>query len=371
MTMAPIWSSQPFKAMFIVMFACKKALQFTFYSIKYLFVSGRPIPEWSFKTSIGVEVVRALFELWTATRFQHPPQLSAGKSGERFVIMEPPDSEFFSGILNSEKVQPTPTGAVWYPAPIRKEDSDVKTRKVAIHIPGGAFVLGWDPEETVRTASTVLSKHYGSTNVIYVQYRLAGPEAQFPAAIQDALTAYKYILDLGVPAENITLVGDSAGGNIALALLRYLETAQTALPSPGNVMCFSPWVDASLESGTNYTQNEGSRIDLLDGQLLTWGARAYIPEGELSEEATSYITPLYRPFATKTPLFIAAGGVEGFCNGVCEYANQMSRTEGSRVKLHVSKFMPHDFFLAYPFLGSEAEAGAALEEALEFFKQCQ
>jgi hypothetical protein len=70
--------------------------------------------------------------------------------------------------------------------------------------------------------------------VLYVQYRLAGPNAPFPAAVQDLLTSYHYVLDLGVTPENITLVGDSAGGNVVIAFLRYLETGQSLLPRPGN-----------------------------------------------------------------------------------------------------------------------------------------
>lgn len=73
----------------------------------------------------------------------------------------------------------------------------------------------------------------GATNVLHVSYRLAGAQSPFPAAVQDVLSCYSYVLDLGVPLENITVVGDSAGGNLAIALLRYLETAQTQIPCPG------------------------------------------------------------------------------------------------------------------------------------------
>ncbi|TGJ84950.1 hypothetical protein E0Z10_g3854 [Xylaria hypoxylon] len=367
--MAPIWSSQPFKAVFIVLFALRKVLHLTFNSLQYLLASLRPVPEWSFKTSIGVKILRAVFEFSTATRYQRPPQLSAGKSQQRFVLIDPPDRQLFSGVLSSRRVQPAPVGAVWHPTPVHKEGPGLENRQVALFVPGGAFVLGWDPEESGRAVTDVLSKQLGTTNLLYVQYRLAGPEAPFPAAVQDLLTAYHYLVGLGIPPENITLVGDSAGANLVLALLRFLETAQTPLPRPGRVLCFSPWVDVTLDSGLRYEQSAASRIDILDGALLTWGASAYMPDGELSEDTSSFISPLHHPFATKTPLFIAAGGVEGLLDSICKFAEQMSGVEGTQVRLHIAKYMPHDFFLAYPVLGSEAEIATALGDAHQFFAQ--
>jgi acetyl esterase/lipase len=234
-TMAPIWSFQPFKSVFIALFACKTVLQLMVDALKYSFKPLRPIPEWSFKTSIGVKILRAIFQFCTATRYQRAPQLSPEKAGERFVLIQPPETYFFSGVLNPTTVQPAPVGTIWHPAPVRRADSDLKTCKIAIYAAGGAFVLGWDPEASGRAVRDVLARDFGTDNCLYVQYRLAGPKARFPAAVQDLLTSYHYVLGLGVPAQNITLVGDSAGGNLVLALLRYLETAQTPLPTPGNV----------------------------------------------------------------------------------------------------------------------------------------
>ncbi|KAI0914661.1 Alpha/Beta hydrolase protein [Ustulina deusta] len=369
--MAPIWSSQPFKTLFIVLFVCGKALHLTANSLQYLFAPLRPVPGWSFKTSIGVKIVRAGLEYCTVTRYQRPPQLTPGKSPQRFVLIDPPDTQLFSGVLDSRAVQPAPVGAIWHPTPVRKEDPGLETRKVAIIVPGGAFVLGWDPNETARAITDVLSRHLGTTNALYVQYRLAGPVSRFPGAVQDLLTAYHYVLGLGIPPENISLVGDSAGGNLVLALLRFLETAQTPLPRPGRVLCFSPWVEVALDSGLKYEQSAASRIDLLDGPLLTWGASAYMPDGELSEDASAFISPLHHPFATKTPLFIAAGGVEVLLDSICKFAEQMSGVGGIQIRLHVAKHMPHDFFLGYPVLGCEAELATTLEDAHRFFEHDQ
>jgi acetyl esterase/lipase len=79
--------------------------------------------------------------------------------------------------------------------------------------------------------SAVTAEHFGSTNVLYMQYRLASEQNPFPAAVQDLFTTYQYVLDLGVsPAETVAM-GDSAGANIVLGLLRYL--VEEGLPQPG------------------------------------------------------------------------------------------------------------------------------------------
>ncbi|KAI1823454.1 alpha/beta hydrolase fold-3 domain-containing protein [Xylaria intraflava] len=368
--MAPIWSSQPFTTLFVIFFAIRQIFSLVFNALLFSIAPLRPVREWTFKTSIGVTLLRASLELFTAIRYQRPRQLIPGKSKRRFALIEPPGSDLFSGVLSSKTVQPAPVGAVWQSPPLSKNDPGLKTHKVAIFIPGGGFVLGWEPDVLGRVMGDVYTKHLGAaTYMLYVQYRLASPETQFPAAVQDALTAYNYVLDLGVPAENISLVGDSAGGNLVLALLRYLETAQTSLPRPGRALCLSPWVDVTLESGVKHDQASTSRTDLLNGSLLTWGARAYIPDGELSEEVSAFISPLHHPFATKTPVFITAGGVEGFCDSIRQFSGQMSGMEGTRVHFHVMKNMPHNPFAAYPFLGADAEVGVALEEAKKFFEQ--
>ncbi|KAI1298514.1 Alpha/Beta hydrolase protein [Xylaria venustula] len=352
--MKPIWSSQPFKMAFTVLFVCRTAPQLLFNSLQYIFPPLRPVSTWSFNTSIGVKILRAVFEYSTVTRYQRSPQSVPGNFQQR-----------------PKSVPPTPVGAIWHPAPVTKYHPGSEVRKVAIVVPGDAFVLGWDPEETGRSMINILSKHLGTTNTLYVQYRLAGPEAPFPAAVQDLLTAYHYVLDLGVHPDNISLVGDSAGGNLVLALLRFLGTARTPIPTPSRALCFSPWVDVTLESGLKYEQSAASRIDLLDGPLLTWGASAYIPDGELTEQASAFISPLNHPFATKTLLFIATRGMEGPFESICKFEEQMSEVEGAQVRLHVAKDMPHDFFLTYPILGTESEIAIALEDALAFFEDGQ
>ncbi|KAI0396536.1 alpha/beta hydrolase fold-3 domain-containing protein [Xylariaceae sp. FL0594] len=324
--------------------------------------------------SMGAEILRAFFHYFTTVRFQRPPQPTPGKLGGRFVLIEqPPTASLFTGILTPrDSATPKPVGALWHPAPVRKTDPDLKSKKVCIAATGGAFVLGWDPQETGGVAAEVLiSSSFGATNVLYVQYRLAGLSARFPAALQDLTASYKYVLDLGVSHENITLVGDSAGGNHALALLRHLEAPESVLPQPGCALLFSPWVEPTVEAVQTYEQSAASKYDVSVAPLLRWGIDAYRPDDEISEaNAQPYLCPLRHPFATKTPLFICAGGREGLLDSIASFAEAMARVPDNRVRFHCSEHMPHDFFLTYPVLGVKDTVCGVLQDAREFWDGC-
>ena len=97
-----------------------------------------------------------------------------------------------------------------------------------------------------------LSKAMGNCRILSVDYRLA-PESKFPTQLYDSMTALHYLLELGIPAENIFVAGDSAGGNLSLATLLYCRDEVRAGRMPSNIgggVLLSPWCDltASLKS---------------------------------------------------------------------------------------------------------------------------
>ncbi|KAL7629615.1 hypothetical protein AAE478_001137 [Parahypoxylon ruwenzoriense] len=389
--MAPLWPYQPFKVIYTLYFATTTVLYLAVLSLRYTFRPLRPLREWSHTTSLGAAVLRYYFEYLTAIRYQQPPQMMPGRCKERFALIQPPSDKegpvFFSGVLAPEIVKPAPVGVVWHPAPVAAPEatsttgSEPSRKKVALVMAGGAFVLGWDPDDTGRVASDVLTEHFGITNILYVQYRLAAPDTPFPAAVQDVLTSYCYVLSLGVAPEDITLVGDSAGGNLVITFFRYLETTATHIPRPGAGMAFSPWVDVTPGAGNKYDQCAASHYDILDGQLLEWGAAAYRPTRDkvlaacgseadadaFLREAEPFISPLNHPFRSAAPLFIQTGAAEGFFDSIRRFAGQMADVEGNRIHFEVSDHMPHDFFLPYPILGTKEEVKGALGAARRFF----
>ncbi|KAI0021286.1 alpha/beta hydrolase fold-3 domain-containing protein [Xylariomycetidae sp. FL0641] len=365
--MAPLISYQPFRGVYTACFLTVACPYLAFYSLYYAVPSLRPISGWSYKMSLGAAVVRVYFRYLTALRYQMPPQLEPKGCKDRFTLVQPPDVKLFCNALSPETsgVQPFPVGVVWHPAPVQRNERG-SGRKVCLVLAGGAFVLGWDPEALGRAAWDILGSRFGATNVLYVQYRLAGPETPFPAAVQDVLTSYHHVLSLGVPSEDIYLVGDSAGANIVLGFLRHLETPNARLPRPGGALVFSPWVEVRPDAGEQFEQTEVAQTDILIPPLLDWGANAYMPDGEFQEEARPYVSPYGHPFKCKTPFFIHWGAQEAFNASLRGFAQEMAKVPGNRVKAHESDGMLHDFYTVRQIMGLEEEFGAILEEAASF-----
>jgi len=107
-------------------------------------------------------------------------------------------------------------------------------------------VIGDGRQDDCGFAAKTLLQHTSATHVLCPQYRLASnPGGRFPSQLQDAITSFLYLIEeLKVPANQITISGDSAGGNLCLALLRYIaDNLKAAVPSPGCAFLWSPWVD--------------------------------------------------------------------------------------------------------------------------------
>jgi acetyl esterase/lipase len=110
----------------------------------------------------------------------------------------------------------------------------------------GAYVIGDGRQDDCGFAAKTLLQHTSATHVLCPQYRLASnPGGRFPSQLQNAITSLLYLIDeIKVPNSQITISGDSAGGNLCLALLRYIaDNPKAEVPSPGCAFLWSPWVD--------------------------------------------------------------------------------------------------------------------------------
>lgn len=195
--------------------------------IYYLPRFTRPHKAWTYRQVIGVRLYSLGLNFLTAIEYRAPKILTPGREGNRFIIISPPDTAMSnqlalhysrSSILtNVPSIRPVPIGAVWHPAL-----PSSKPARVVLHFHGGAYVVGgvrlningWSPS----ILSDVMKSH-----VMLPQYRLSMEEnASFPAALQDGITAYVYLLEkLDLETQNIILSGDSAGGNLVLSMIRY------------------------------------------------------------------------------------------------------------------------------------------------------
>ncbi|GAQ37546.1 hypothetical protein AtubIFM55763_000430 [Aspergillus tubingensis] len=339
--------------------------------IYYLPRFTRPHEAWTYRQVIGVRLYYLGLNYLTAIEYRAPKTLIPGREGDRFIIISPPDTTTSdqlalhysrSSILTSvPSIRPVPIGAVWHPAL-----PSSKPARVILHFHGGAYVVGgvrlningWSPS----ILSDVMESH-----VMLLQYRLSVEEnASFPAALQDGITAYVYVLEkLGLEPQNIILSGDSAGGNLVLSMIRYLveekEKGTEALPLPAAALLWSPWLDLT-ENGTRKVDRHPRRwVDYLPGDLLEWGIRRVTPMGW--KRGHRFLSPLGNGFRTlEMPIFLQAGTEEVFFEDQVAFVEEM-RALGNDIEFCEVKDAPHDIFGAGNVLGFEKEAEEAMERA--------
>ena len=168
--------------------------------------------------------------------------------------------------------------------------------KVILYCHGGGYTSG-----NLGYARVLAAKMANATGceVLAFQYRLA-PEFPYPAALEDALEAWEYLMHQGWGAKNVILAGDSAGGNLALELTLALKEAGRF--QPGRLVLFSPWTDMTA-SGASYTQREA--LDpMLTEQYIRSVRSAYAPGVDYSQPQFS---PLFADLSGLPPTLIQVG----------------------------------------------------------------
>lgn len=365
----PIWASQPFKALYVTFFLFKLPFNLIYYICKFnLSKHLRPNKELSAKDNVGTAVFKSIFQALAATRTPSLMVPEPTAAGERCVDVKIPSPSLLTGVLaSSDAVKPAPLHAVWFPSPPSRDAAAANSQKTLLHFPGGAFVIKFNYANFAPLIAAAARKNLNVGRTIWAQYRLAGsPETSFPAAVQDALAFYAYVLSTNIDPKNVMLSGDSAGGNVALALLRYLEESKV-LPLPGSCMAFSPWVHVSDHAAIDYNASRNADGDVLGADFLQWGADAYRP-GLVSKEVEPYISPLHHPFKTSVPLFLHVGGAEAFCADVEEFASQMWQVNGSdKTLLAVTPHVTHDILVIPGHQGKTEELYKSLRDANAMF----
>lgn len=364
--MAPIWSFQPCKGLLTALVMTISPLYISILSIYYIPKRFRPHPSWSLHTSLGRAFYYLLFRYAAMVHMAPDYALRSGALKERFVLVKPSSSANYTGVLKHPTIKPVPFGGIWFPnAPTSK---DIQTQKFVLHLPGGAYAIASPPSRTGEFPSSVFSSKINAIT-FYAQYRVAAtPETRFPAAIQDAVTFYSYLLDLGIPAKNIIISGDSAGGNLVIALLRYIEANKGLFPSPRGAISWPPWVNITTSAVSAYKRSAKSRTDLVPWQILEWGLEAYPPPStKSSSEVQAYVSPAQHPFSTCTPLLLQVGSAEVFHEDIQAFTQDMAGIEGNRVKYYETPHAPHDLILCGKILGMVKETEDVVELAHEFF----
>jgi acetyl esterase/lipase len=222
----------------------------------------------------------------------------------------------------------------------------------------------------------VVTEHADVDAVFCPQYRLSAYDGQnpFPAALQDTLTSYLYLTrTLNIPAENIVLSGDSAGGNLVIAFLRYLASPGVTIPAPRCALLFSAWVSPSEgpRLRSEFTKRREYNMDYVPVSFLEWGWKTYT-DGMSREAALDnpYIELLGKPFASPVPVFINYGTAESLGPQLQEWTKQMKSVDGqAEIEVNVEEGAVHDTLLGAQITGFEDSMKEVVKKVAEFLKK--
>ena len=177
--------------------------------------------------------------------------------------------------------------------------SSTRSEKAILYLHGGGYVTG--SIEDHRMMCGLLANATG-TKVLIPEYRLA-PEHPFPAALDDALKVYQWLLDQGYSSANMIIAGDSAGGGLGVVTVLALKEKSASLPAA--VVCLSPWADLALTGQSHTTKAKAEAI--LNKDVLHEWALCYTNESNLTNPLVS---PVHGDFHGFPPLLIQVGSEE-------------------------------------------------------------
>lgn len=211
---------------------------------------------------------------------------------------------------------------------------DERRDGIILYLHGGGYTCGG--LDYAKGFASVLSAFCGE-KVMCLAYHLA-PEAPFPAALEDALDAYRHLLSSGYLPERITLCGESAGGGLCYALCYKLR--ELRLPLPSGIIAISPWTDLTM-SGESIVSNRENDPSLCLEQLELF-AESYAPEQ--SDRISPFVSPLFGEAIGLPPSIIFAGGDEILRDDAVRMHEKLLAS-GCKSELIVAERMWHAYVL--------------------------
>ena len=246
-----------------------------------------------------------------------------------------------------EKVDVDGVPAEWVSAP------DVDASRAVLYLHGGGYAIG--SINTHRRLAFDISAASGA-RVLLLDYRLA-PEHPFPAAVDDAATAWRWLLKQGFANTKLAIAGDSAGGGLTIATLVNLRDRKLGLPACA--VAISPWVD--LEGvGTSMTARS-EQDPMVQKAGLGWMADMYLAG---KDARTPLAAPLHADLKRLPPVLVQVGTAETLLDDATRIAERL-HSAGGEVKLSVWPNMLHVFPMFAPIL-SEGRDGCV--EVGQFIK---
>lgn len=249
------------------------------------------------------------------------------------------------------KVESVIAGTVpgeWVSAPGAASD------RVILCLHGGGYTMG--SSKATHVVASFLSVASGC-RVLCIDYRLA-PEHPFPAALEDTIAAYHWLLDQGISHSRIILVGFSAGGGLALSTLVSLRDAH--VPLPAGAVLISPWTDLAGAGESVVTRAEAD--PWLTDEMNQYHAALYANGKDLRHPL---ISPLYADMQGLPPLLIHVGSDEIMLDDSRRVAER-AKAAGVEVTLEVWEELWHVFHV---FAYRLAEGKQAIEQVGQFIRK--
>lgn len=282
-----------------------------------------------------------------ALKARHGRHIDISSLRKKFAQLNQQASTALLAKTQQEKVDCNGVPATWL------TPGNSHPERVLLYIHGGAFVA-----HTADTYAAMVSAWCETlqARALMVDYRLA-PEHPYPAAFEDCLTAYQWLLDQGIAAENIVIAGDSAGGNLVMATLQRLKSENQ--PLPACTILLSPFLDFTLTGDSALSNAWHDPIFTLNFAI---SIREFYAPGE--SFSTPQVSPLFGSFSGLPPMLLQVGSTEMLLDDSVRAASK-AHAAGVPVTLEVWDRLPHVFQM----MTDLPQAHAAIRQIQQFTRR--
>jgi monoterpene epsilon-lactone hydrolase len=237
-----------------------------------------------------------------------------------------------------EKISANGVPAEWTSTP------DARTDRAILYLHGGGYVIG--SLDSHRHLAAEAGRAAGM-RTLAIDYRMA-PEHPFPAAVDDTVAAYKFLLNSGIAASRIAIAGDSAGGGLVVGAILAIRDAGLALP--GCAWCISPWVDMEA-LGQSFT-DRAAADPTVQAPTIKFMADTYLAG---ADPRSVYAAPLYGDLRGLPPMLIQVGACETLLDDSVRLA-RLAGVADVNVDLQIWPEMIHVWHLYHPVLAAGRRA---------------
>ena len=296
-------------------------------------LKGPRRPSWNYSVEVGTQLLKkhvtAAFEMSDVKEARH--FLDS-------VMISSPATQ----MVNVTPVEQVKLRGSWF------TPRDAQSAVTVLYFHGGGYSF-YPPAYSYFISLISLAT---KSRTFALDYRLA-PEHRFPAQLEDALKAYQWLLDNGTDCQNLVVAGDSAGGNLALALL--LATRDAKLPLPALAIALSPPTAIPIELISNLD------LDWIDQRMLMQWADWFCDPGQRCDPLVS---PLHADLHGLPPIYMQAGRTEILYDSIQAFAEH-GKNQGADIALESWPDMNHVFQMFGPDAPQSAEALRRIGEVVD------